>query len=388
MTTFFFVLVYFFVILFILYGFFIISFCLGWIRTKGDVDINDELNTLTSIIIAARNEEENIASCLRALINQSYPAAYMEIIVVDDNSQDNTRNIVQHFCEQYQFIKLIALDEKKGEQGKKQALQKAMELAKGQLVFTTDADCVMGMDWLRIMVSYQKKTNAEMIVGPVCFNGEKNIFEKLQTLEFMVLMASGAGALYYNKAILCNGANLMYTRKAFDAVNGFEKINNYPSGDDVLLMYKISKKFPRNVKFLKNEDVVVYTTAKKTLQSFIQQRKRWASKKIDQLNNPTKILAIVVYLFNFLLFFLPPLYIGIQPDSCVGLDFVYLWLVIFASKCGIDFLLLFLAASFFNKRKWLHFFIPEQLLYVPYVVYTGFQGIVGTYVWKGRKIKK
>jgi|SRR3954469_9171798 len=387
MTTFFFVLVYIFIALSFIYCLFITSFCLGWLKTKGDVDIDDELNTEISIIIAARNEEGSIASCLRALINQSYPAVHMEIIVVDDNSEDTTVKIVQNFCEQYQFVKLISLDALKNEQGKKQAIQKAIEQAKGELIFTTDADCVMGMDWLRVMVSYQKKINAEMIVAPVCFNREKQLFEKMQTLEFMALMASGAGALYFNKAILCNGANLMYTRKAFDAVNGFDKINDYPSGDDVLLMYKINKKFPGKVKFLKNQDVIVYTPAKQTIQAFMQQRKRWASKKITQLNSPTKVISVIVYLFNFLLFSLPLLYFWIQPCSCVGIDFVWIWTLIFFIKCGIDFLLLFLAASFFNKRRWLPFFIPEQLVYVPYVVYTGFQGMFGNYVWKGRKIK-
>jgi cellulose synthase/poly-beta-1,6-N-acetylglucosamine synthase-like glycosyltransferase len=386
MTTFFFALVYFFVALFFLYGLFILSFCLGWLKTKGDVDIDDELNAEISIIIAARNEEESIASCLRALVNQSYPTAHMEIIVVDDHSVDNTSKVVQHFCEQYQFIKLISLDAQ--QQGKKQALQKGLEQAKGELIFTTDADCVMGMDWLRIMVSYQKKTNAEMIVAPVCLNGEQRLFEKMQTLEFMALMASGGGALYFNKAILCNGANLMYTRKAFDAVNGFDQINAYPSGDDVLLMYKINKKFPRKIKFLKNEDVIVYTPAKQTVQEFMQQRKRWASKKMQQLNNPTKLLSIIVYLFNFLLFVLPLLYLWIQPCSCEGVDFISIWTAIFCLKCIIDFLLLFLAAAFFNKKKWLPVFIPQQVLYVPYVVYTGFQGMFGNYVWKGRKIKK
>lgn len=371
-----------------MYCLLIISFCFGWLKTKGDVDIDDELNTEVSIIIAARNEQEHIASCLRALVNQSYPAAHMEIIVVDDNSEDHTAKVVQKFCDQYQFVKLIGLNEKNGEQGKKQAIQKAIEKAKGELIFTTDADCVMGMDWLRIIVSYQKKKNAEMIVSPVCFNREKRLFEKMQTLEFMALMASGGGALYFNKAILCNGANLMYTRKAFDAVNGFEKINDYPSGDDVLLMYKINKKFPGKVKFLKNEDVIVYTPAKQTVHAFMQQRKRWASKKIAQLNNPTKILSLVVYLFNFLLFILPVLYVWIKPCSCVGIDFIGTWLLVFCIKCGIDFLLLFLAASFFNRKRWLPFFIPEQLIYVPYVVYTGFQGMFGSYVWKGRKIKK
>src|SRR6185295_4190734 len=132
-------------------------------------------------------------------------------------------------------IRLISLNGNDGEYGKKKAIQKAIQHSKGELIVTTDADCVMHMDWLRLMVSFHKKTNAQLIAGPVCFHREKTTFEKMQSLEFMALMASTAGAIHFNKAILCNGANLMYTRKAFEAVDGFEGIDSNPSGDDVLL---------------------------------------------------------------------------------------------------------------------------------------------------------
>lgn len=367
---------------------FIILYCsLGWLKTKGDVEIDDELSTRVSVIIAARNEEYTISSCLRALVNQSYPAANMEILVVDDASEDTTAEHIKRFCEQYTFIRHLSLTGKNGAQGKKKAIQVAMEQASGEVIITTDADCIMGMDWMRIMVSFYNKTKAEMIAGPVCFNKEKSAFEKMQSLEFMALLASGGGALYYNKAILCNGANLMYTRKAFMEVNGFTGIDAGPSGDDVLLMYKISKRFPGKIKFLKNEDAIVYTKAKQTLTAFMQQRKRWASKKFSTMNPETKAVSLLVYMFNLLLIALPVMALFVNHRPVFGFCFYQVWLLILLIKCVIDFLLLFLAASFFNKKKWLLFFIPEQLIYIPYVVLTGMMGLMGSYDWKGRKIK-
>lgn len=359
----------------------------GWLKTPQHVEIDDELSTRVSVIIAARNEEYTISMCLRALVNQSYPTTHMEIIVVDDNSEDTTARHIQRFCEQYQFIKLISLDEKKGEAGKKKAIEKAIQHSTGELILTTDADCVMDMDWLRLMVSYHTKTNAQLIAGPVCFHKEKTAFEKMQSLEFMALIASTAGAIHFNKAILCNGANLLYTRNAYDQVNGFEGIDASPSGDDVLLMYKIKKRFPGEIKFLKNEDAIVYTKAKKNVSEFLNQRLRWASKKLSQLNGETCRLSMVIYGFNFLLLALPLLYLFVPLTHPSVVFFYKTWITLFLTKWLIDFLLLFLATSFFKKKKWLIYFIPEQLMYVPYVVYTGLLGTWRKYEWKGRKIK-
>lgn len=369
------------------YVFSMIVFGVGWLKTKQHVEIDDDLSTKVSVIIAARNEEYTISMCLRALVNQSYPVDHMEIIVADDNSEDTTAKHVQRFCDQYHFIKLISLDEKKGESGKKRAIEKAIRHSTGDLILTTDSDCVMDMDWLRLMVSYHTKTQAQLIAGPVCFHREKTSFEKMQSLEFMALIATTAGAIYFNKAILCNGANLLYTRKAYDEVKGFEGIDGSPSGDDVLLMYKIKKKFPGKVKFIKNEDAIVYTKAKKNVREFINQRKRWASKKVSQLNLETVSLSVLIFGFNLLLLILPLIYLFL-PYKLTDMIFLYrTWGLVFLAKCVIDFLLLLLATTFFKKRKWLVFFIPEQLIYIPYVVYTGFLGVIGRYEWKGRKIK-
>jgi cellulose synthase/poly-beta-1,6-N-acetylglucosamine synthase-like glycosyltransferase len=208
----------------------------------------------------------------------------------------------------------------------------------------------------------------------------------MQSLEFMALMASGGASLYFNKAIMCNGANLAYSKDVFNEVNGFQDIYNTASGDDVLLMYKIKKKYPKRILFLKHTEAIVFTKAKSTLKEFINQRIRWASKSYSDLNTETKFISALVYLFNLtlLLSFIMAFH---YTNSYFYLSILKIGLILFGIKCIIDFLLLFLAGTFFNKKRLLIYFLPEQLLYMFYIVAIGLLGFIGNYKWKGRDIK-
>ena len=371
----------------IAYVLLIACFCYGWMCTKSNYP---ELTATikVSIIIAARNEAANIIPCLQSIVHQSYSKQDYEIMVVDDGSTDLTSAMVASFCNTYSFIKLVTLNETGTNAGKKRAIEKAVELATGELIITVDADCTMNKNWLSTVAAYYNHTKAQMIVGPVCFDEEHTVFEKMQSLEFMSLVASGAGALYFHQAIMCNGANLIYTKKAFEAVGGFKGVEHIASGDDVLLMYKIKKKYPRSIHFLKHREAIVYTKAKKTIADFIDQRRRWSSKGFLNFNRETKIVAVLVYSFNFLLVVLPFFDFIKVKNNYFPYTFFEIALVLLLIKCVIDFLLLFLTASFFKKRQFLIYFIPEQLIYLFYVLFMGFLGSVGTYTWKDRKIKK
>jgi cellulose synthase/poly-beta-1,6-N-acetylglucosamine synthase-like glycosyltransferase len=363
-----------------------IFFCYGWVHTKNEkLDLTGVVKI--SVIVAARNEAENILLCLQSIVHQSYLKRHYEVIVVDDASTDSTNSIIVSFCKEYDFIKLITLNEETKNTGKKLAIEKAIEIATGDLIVTVDADCTMNKNWLSTIAAYYCKTNAEMIVGPVCFYDEHTLFEKMQSLEFMALIASGAGALYFNKAIMSNGANLIYTKKVFNLVNGFKGTENIASGDDVLLMYKIKEEYSNSIHFLKYKDAIVYTKAKATFSGFVNQRKRWASKGFRNFNKETKAVSLVVYLFNFLIVLLPFVDLILAGDSYFSLSFFEIALILLLIKCVIDFLLLFLAASFFKKKSFLIYFIPEQLIYLLYVLSISLLSIAGTYEWKGRKIK-
>ncbi len=364
------------------------SYCYAWIKIKAPAIHENTITTLVTVVIAARNEENNIENCLNSILQQSYPAEYFEVIVVDDASEDSTNSKTQVFCAKHKNIKLIRIDKDARLVGKKNAINTAIQEAKGDLIVTTDADCVMGKDWLSCIAAYYQVSKAKMIVAPVGFYKEKSIFEKMQSLEFMALMLSGGASLHYNKAIMCNGANLAYTKQVFNEVNGFEGIAQQPSGDDVLLMYKIAEKYPSDIHFLKHTEAIVYTTAKSNLKEFMDQRKRWASKGFKGLNSDTKMVSLIVYLFNLSLFLLAVLSLFHSQNPIFHLSIFKICLILIGIKCLIDFLLLFLSASFFGKKRFLIYFLPEQILYVLYVVVIGLLGSIGNYEWKGRQIKR
>ena len=342
-----------------------------------------DVPVFVSVIVAARNEEENIARCIDAVLAQNYPSEMFELIIVDDHSEDSTFKIATEYAKKSHQIICVHLQA--DFIGKKQAVTHAISIARGKLIVTTDADCQMETNWLASFVSFYVKTNAKMIVAPVAFRKENSLFEKMQSLEFMALMACGGASLYYSKAIMCNGANLCYQKEVFNEVGGYSITDEKASGDDVLLMYKIKKSYPQGVLFLKSKEAIVYTKAVNTIEAFFQQRKRWASKGFLVLNTETKAVALLIYLFNFYLLFAPLFGSICFKNSAVYPVYIEICLILFGIKCFIDFLLLFLSASFFDKKRFLLLFIPEQIIYMIYVVLFGFIGSVGKYEWKGRK---
>ncbi len=360
----------------------IASYCYAWVKTKEEITIADAF-VFVSVIVPARNEEKNIERCIDAILAQHYPSVMFELILIDDHSEDSTFQIIESYVEKYPQVKFAQLQ---GNQlGKKHAVNCAIAIAKGTLVVTTDADCEMGTSWLSSIVSFYLKTNAKMIVSPVAFYDEKSLFEKMQSIEFMALMSSGGASLYYSKAIMCNGANLCYQKDVFMEVGGYVDSDEKASGDDVLLMYKIKKNYPEGVVFLKSKDAIVYTKAVDTIKKFVQQRKRWASKGFFALNKETKVVALLIYFFNIYLVFAPIVGIVCFKNSSFFLFYIETCLILFGIKCIIDLLLLFLAASFFNKKRFLILFLPEQIIYLMYVVLFGLLGSIGKYEWKGRK---
>jgi len=368
----------------LLYVLLIARYSYGWKRTPS---FGEKLRTgvHVAVVIAARNEEENITQCLGALTKQDYDPAFYEIIVADDHSTDATAQLVKRFAEKYRNVKLISLSDPQIT-GKKKAIAAAIAVTQAELIVTTDADCVMEKDWLASIAAFYKETGSVMIVGPIAFIQPRSLFEKIQDVELMALAGSTAGSLYDHNATLCNGANLAYTRKVFNELDGFKDIDRKASGDDVLLMYKVAAKYPQQVRFLKCFDALVHTKAQSSLSGFISQRKRWASKGFGALNAATKRVSLLVFSFSFLLLFLL-LFSGFAAlKTGIGLPFLLVGLIIFAIKCIIDFLLLFLAASFTRRTSELFYFLPLQVIYIAYVAMIGMPWIARKQEWKGRKL--
>ncbi len=348
----------------------------GWFTMK-EFKTTDKPSVSASIIIPARNEMENIANCLSDILNQSYSSNFFEIIVVDDHSDDQTSKTAKNILNNYQNGKVISLPDT--EKGKKAAIKTGVDNASGKLIITTDADCRFNKDWLKSIVSFYEAEKPKIISGPVAFHNEKNAFEKMQSLEFMSLIASGAGAISIGAPILCNGANLAYEKKAFEAVNGFKSDSQYFSGDDIFLLLKIRKRFGKDaIRFIKDKNSIVYSLSQKTLKSFIQQRIRWVSKSKGYTNLAIILASLLVYLFNY----------GIFAGLILSIWFEGLFLfsvILFIIKLLIDLPIMTGISLFMKKAGMLWYYIPVQILYLPYVSIIGFIGNFITFKWKGRK---
>ena len=179
-----------------------------------------------SIIIPARNEEDNIGRCLDSLLKQDYPSELMEIIVVDDQSTDRTAEIINNY--QDPRIRLISIlaDEKFG---KKSAVAKGIHSSAHEIIITTDADCNFNRYWLATIVTCKEQNNAVLVAAPVVFRKENSYLDIFQSLDFISLQGMTAIAVSNKLFNMCNGANLLYIKTAFEKVNGFEFFNDISS---------------------------------------------------------------------------------------------------------------------------------------------------------------
>ena len=191
---------------------------------------------------------------------------------------------------------------------------------------------------------------------------------------------------------MCNGANLAYTRQAFEAVDGFKDIDSIASGDDMLLMHKIYQRYPNRVLFLKSKNAIVQTEPVHTIKEFLNQRIRWASKADKYDDKRIFWVLVLVYLFNVLLLLLPiaslvwpPKYP--IPNSQFPIPPITVWLLLLCSKTIIELYFLCPVAQFFNNTKLLWWFPIAQPFHILYTVIAGWLGKFGSYQWKGRKVR-
>ncbi|NTW32999.1 MAG: glycosyltransferase [Bacteroidetes bacterium] len=373
------ILSYVFVFILLCYVILIGTYNISWFKIKTWKSKITEPHTKVTVIVPARNESENISACLKNICSQNYPADLFEIIIVNDSSTDNTAELVNDFIKTNSNYKISFIEHSGNKNsGKKQAITEAIKVAQGDLIITTDADCVMNTKWIASVVEYYETYKPAMIIGPVKFYNEKGFFQKIQSVEFLSLIASGAASVQIGAPIMCNGANLAYERKIFTDVSGYSSPKNYASGDDVFLMHKIKKFTDRKIAFIKCKDAFVETKAQNTFRDFVNQRKRWVSKSVGYTDFATIASAFIVLLLNLFLVisFILTLFFN---------EFQSIFVIIFVSKFIIDFPILLGALSFAGKIKNLYFFLPLQLIYPLYIIGIGIAGLFGKFEWKNRK---
>jgi cellulose synthase/poly-beta-1,6-N-acetylglucosamine synthase-like glycosyltransferase len=332
-----------------------------------------------SVIVPARNEAAHIRNCLQSLLSQSYLRPFTEIIIVNDYSTDETAAIVAEYGDQCKLLNLADYIRDPVNSYKKKAIETGIAHSSGELMVCTDADCIMEKDWLLSLVEAYQMENRVFIAAPVKIIPDGSALSVFQTLDFISLQGITGAAVYKNLYPMCNGANLAYSRKAFESVGGFADIDHIASGDDMLLMKKIQESFPGQSGYVKDPRAIVSTLSASNIVTFFNQRIRWASKISHYKHPATFVTLALVYLLNlsFLLLFFSCFFYG-----------HWKWLLILVlCKTISEYFFVSKVAGFFGQQSLMKYFILCQPFHIIYTVIAGSFGSFGRYEWKNRKVK-
>ena len=356
-------------------------FIYGIENVKDEKLSSSPINNKFSIVIPFRNEEKNLNSLLNTLLDIEYKNNDFEVIFVDDESTDKSRDLISSVLKDSSIDFSIIDNERFSNSPKKDAITKALKIAKYNWIVTTDSDCYLPESWLLTFNNFINSKHPKMIVAPVTFTSNGSFFEEFQYLDFLSLQNATIGGFGIQKPFLSNGANLAYRKDGFDKLNGFDNNNSIASGDDVFLLEKFLKNYPKDVHYLKSYDALVATKPEKDLKNLVQQHVRWAAKTTSYNNWFGKLVGFIILLMNA----------TVLDSILFALIGLLNWnelLLILTCKFSVDFIFLNKTTSFFKKPICIKYYLINALLYSFFSVYVAFYAMLFNYKWKGRTYSK
>jgi glycosyltransferase involved in cell wall biosynthesis len=343
---------------------------------------NADYTVQFSIVVAFRNEENNLPNLLESILNLDYPSERFELLLVDDDSTDNSRQVIEQTLQKRDINWQIITPERISNSPKKDAVTSGVKRAKFDWIVTTDADCTVPVNWLVGFNHIICELHPKMVCGQVFVEESKDFFSEYQKFEMLALQGITKGSFGWNRPMLCNGANFAYSRDAFGEVNGFEGNNTMASGDDVFLMQKFRESFIGQVFFLKDPEHTVVTSPVKGFKNMIAQRIRWAAKTTRMKGKQIKWTGLFILLMNLWLI------AGLVYFPLFNREFILEYLLFWFIKLVFDDWFATdsaesLRPEISRKRVFL-----VGLVYPFISSYIAVRSLFGGYRWKGRDFKR
>ena len=358
----------------------ILLFIAGFYKVPNETYKTDVAVNNFSIIVPFRNEESSLGMLIKSLNDIEYPRNKFEIIFVNDNSDDNSLTLVNKLLKTTTLdYTILSLDSSLN--GKKEALTFGISKAKNPWILTTDADCIVMPLWLKLFDQKLNDNDVKMLAGAVNFitNGS-GFIEAFQTLDLSALIGTSIGSFGIGYPMMCNGANLLFSKDAFYEVSGYDGNIDIASGDDMFLMEKFKKHYPDKLGYLKARGAVVLTHSVSEIDEFINQRVRWAAKSSKYGSDYLKFISVLVGLANIsliILFFLA--IFGISLSKI---------LPIILLKIFVNFWMIKIASSFLDNKRKLYYYPIVSILYPFYIIGISILSQFSSFEWKGRIHKK
>jgi len=336
-----------------------------------------------SVVIAARNEEANIASCLDSVLNQTMASNRFEVIVVNDRSEDDTAKIVKSKMAFYSNLSLISIEKTPNDYSpKKYAVTQAINQAKNEIIVYTDADCSVLPTWLDT-IDRNFYGSIDIVQGITSYKQSpeiNSIFFGLQAIDFISHGITAAGGIGVNLPINSNANNMAFRRTAYDRVGGYDADKSITSADDDLLLQNIWESEKENIHFMVDPDGAVETEPTKTVRGLLEQRKRWGSN--TAFYKPAQKMFLAGIFFFYIIIAIMFLAAFVNHDL-----FLY-FIILLAIKTFGEAVLMLPGLSLFGKKHLAKYIVPASLIQLPLVFYAVLSGVFGKFQWKGRVFKK
>ncbi len=323
-----------------------------------------------SVVVAAKDEEENLQACLESLVSVDYPRDLLEIVVVNDQSADGTPAIIDRVAGEYGFVRRIDAVEGTDMRGKANALSQGIDRAQGEFIFLTDADCTVPVTWISgTLKHFEEKTG--IVGGVTLISKTDNVLSGIQSLDWDFLLSIGSAAATIGKPLACLGNNLAFRKKAYEDVGGYRKIR-FSVTEDYALFKAIAESGRWDYRYPMDRQTLVETLPLGTLKEVFAQRKRWATGGKD-----TGLFGVLTLAPGFLFHWSMIVTAILAPAM-----FPLLLLL----KLLLDALFVFPVLKFYGKIVHLKFIVYFEIYYLIYVAILPFSVYLGKAItWKGRK---
>ncbi len=344
---------------------------------------DDEKLPSVSVVIAARDEETRIGRLLDSLQAQDYPRDRVEIIVVDDRSRDATAEFVSRNRPDGIPLRVLRIrdgETPRGRSPKKYALSRGIDLASGEVIVTTDADCWMGPRWLRALVSpfvdpeVHGATGVSRFVWPD--DTPKRWWSDLESIEHLSYSIAAMGTIGVGHVFNAHGSNLAARKSVYERIGGYRSNERVASGDDVFLLQDIAASGGKVV-FIDRPEGYVFSQPVSNLREWVHQRARWSSKGFYY---PPFILLLVVGTYAFSL----ALLIG----TVLALFSRFPWRLLAGMagfKMAAESILMEEGCERLGERFPFGRFLLGQILHTPALLAAGIRGQFFSFSWKGQQ---
>ena len=354
---------------YVIFSIYLIISVIVFIRTLFEDKLSESPSgEFISVVIAARNEEKNIANCLESLQKQSCSENNYEVIVVDDHSEDKTCEFVKDYDKKINNFSCLTSPE--GENGKRKALIYGLKNAKGRYIFHTDADCIVPRSWLNSLSCFLDK-GYSIIGGFTLVNFREKIIHKIQALDWMYIQSVGTAISRIYKPFSLFGNNIAFKREDYEQTGGYEKMEREYLIDYQLVQQMMKKRGNKGILIL-NRDTVVFTNPLSTWKEYLAQRKRWSIGALH-INPGAKILLFLSFLTN-VIFVLSPFIT----------EYFYL---ILAVKLISDFLIVINPVRIFKQYRLILTFLLFEIFFTFHmIIQVLLFPFSGKITWKERKV--